>query len=145
MTIYIEFKKSKLRVRIGPENVEIIVSSNFYSLIPSTESYYMFRDDETNARLKDLVDRHRNQLSLLGKIRYWFFRNSVFSLIDKEVQDLVTTEQIYAYATLILDARLNWIIKKPEMFDSTNLEDIEKIKHTYINRGRIKGNELISN
>lgn len=144
MTIYIEFKKSKLRAMIGTEEIEIIVPLNFYSLVPRTESYYMFGDDETNVRLKDLVDRHRNRLGLFGKIRYWFFRNSVFSLVDKEAQDLATVEQIYAYATLILDARVIWIIKKPETFNSTNLKDIDKIKHTYINRGQIKAGGLIS-
>lgn len=144
MNIYIEFKKSKLRVRIGTEEIEVMIPSNFYSLVPNTESFYMFRDDEINRQLKDLIDRHRSQLVFLRKISYWFFRNTVFSLVDKEVQDLATTEQIYAYAELILDARVNWIVKKPETFNSTNLENIKKIKHTYINRGRIKGDELIS-
>ena len=144
MNIYVEFKKPKLRVRIGTEEIEVMVPSNFYSSIPGTESFYMFRDDETINRLKDLVERHRSQLGFFGKIRYWFFRNTVFSLVDKEVQGLATLAQIVSYTGLFLDARVDWVIKKPETFDSANLKDAEKIKHTHINRGRTKGNVVLS-
>lgn len=144
MNIYIEFKKSKLRVMIGTEQIEVAIPSNFYSPVPGTESFYMFREDETNNQLKDLVERHRSHLGFLGKIRYWFFRNSVFSLVDKEVQDLTTLVQIVSYTGLFLNARVDWVIKKPEAFDSTNLNDVEKVRQTYINRGRVKGDVVLS-
>lgn len=144
MKIYIEFKKAKLRALIEANEIEVAISPNFYMPIANTEPYYMFRDEKISNQLKDFIERHRSRLSVFRKMRHLFFRNTVYSLVDSEVQNYVTAEQIFAYAELVLDARVNWIIKKPENFDSTSLINIENIKHTYINRGKIKGDIVMS-
>src|SRR5690606_3806368 len=97
MKIYIQFKKLALRIRLKAEEIEVMVPSNFYSSIPGTESFYMFRDDETNNKIKSFIERHKNNLGFFGKIRYWFFRNTVFSLVDREIHDLVTILQLGGY------------------------------------------------
>lgn len=135
MNIYIEFKKDRLRVKIGDEQLEINVREDFYSSIPGTESFQMFRDQVTIEKLKDLVNRHREKLGFLKKIQYWFLRNRVLALVDPDVQRLATIGQLHTYATCYLDGRTIAVINKPFRFDSSDLGDIEKIKDAYINRG----------
>jgi hypothetical protein len=145
MNIYAEFKRDRLRIKTGDEEIEIRISTDFYTPIPGTESFEMFRDKETNTKLKDFIDRQRNNLGLLEKVNYWFFRNRVLVLVDKEVQNLATIGQLYSYGTLNLDGRIVSIIKKPDTFDSDKLENIESIQTTSINRrGKIIGDVVIS-
>ena len=145
MNIYIEFKKDRLRVKIGTKQLETNIQGDFYSSIPGTESSYMFRDQATIEKLKDLVNRHREKLGLFKKIQYWPLRNRVLALVDHEVQKLATIGQIFTYATCFLDGRIVAVISKPVAFDSSDLGDIEKIKDAYINRGRkMKGDIIIS-
>src|SRR5688500_2504516 len=119
MNIYIEFKRDCLRMKVGNDQIEIKVHSNFYSPIPGTESFYMFQDNKTINRLKELIKRQKNNLRLFTKLKYQLLRNRVLTLVDTEVQDMVTVEQIYSYATLFLDGRVIFVIKKPSTFDST--------------------------
>ena len=125
MNIYAEFKRDRLRIKTEDEEIEIKIQADFYTPIHGTESFEMFRDKETNEKLKDLIDRHRSSLGLLERINYWLFRNRVLVLVDKEVQKLATIGQLYSYGTLNLDGRIVSIIKKPDTFDSENLESIE--------------------
>lgn len=105
----------------------------------------MFRDNETNKKLKDFIERQRSKLGPLEKVNYWFFRNRVLVLADKEVQNLATIGQLYSYGTLNLGGRIVSIIKKPDTFDSDKLENIESIQTTSINRrGKIIGDVVIS-
>jgi len=145
MDIYAEFKRDRLRIKTGGEEIEIKIQADFYTPIPGTESFEMFRDKETNKRLKDFIDRHRSNWGLLKKVNYWLFRNRVLVLVDKEVQNLATIGQLYSYGTLNLDGRIVSIIKKPDTFDSDKLENIESIQTTSINRrGNIIGDVVIS-
>lgn len=145
MDIYGEFTKDRLRFKIGTEEIEVLISDNFYLPITGTDSFYMFRDNDTIDKLKDFIERHRIILGLYRRFRYWFLRNRVFVIIDKDVQDLVTIGQIYAYLELYLDGRVISIIKKPEAFDSLQLQDIMKLRHMSINRqGKILGDVIIS-
>jgi hypothetical protein len=84
MNIYTEFKLDRLRVKTQEEEIEIKIQKDFYSPIPGTESFEMFRDEGINKILKDFIDRHRNSLGSFAKINYWFFRNRVLVLVDKE-------------------------------------------------------------
>lgn len=145
MDIYGEFKKDRLRFKIGTEEIELFISNNFYSPVTGTESFYMFRDNDTTVKLKDFIERHRKKLGLYRRFRYWFLRNRVFVIIDKDVQGLVTIGQIYAYLELHLEGRVISIIKKPETFDSLRLQDVMKLRHMSINRqGNILGDVIIS-
>jgi hypothetical protein len=145
MNIYAEFNRERLRIKTGDEEIEIEIQADFYTPILGTESFEMFRDKETNEKVKDFIDRHRSTLGLLEKINYWFFRNRVLVLVDKEVQKLATIGQLYSYGTLNLDGRIVSIIKKPDTFDSEKLENIESIQTTSINRrGKIIGDVVIS-
>lgn len=145
MDIYIEFNLNRLRVKTGDEEIEIKIHKDFYSTIPGTESFEMFRDEGTNKELTDFIGRHRNKLGLLARVNYWFFRNRVLVLVDKDVQERATIGQLYAYGTIHLDGRIVSIIKKPETFDSGRLENIELIDSTSINRrGKIIGDVVIS-
>ena len=143
MNIYGEFQKAILRVKIGTEEIKIQVQPDFYTPIPGTESFYMFRDMDIISKLKDLVDRHRKNLGLYRKLRYFPLRNRALVVVDKETQDLVTIQQIYAYVTLFLDARVVYVIKKPDNFISDKLESIENIKDSSIN-GHFDGDTIIS-
>jgi hypothetical protein len=145
MNIYIEFKRDRLRVKIGSEQLETIIQGDFYSSIPGTESSYMFRDKVTIEKLEDLVNRHREKLGFFKKIQYWSLHNRVLVLVDNEVQKLATIGQIFTYATCYLDGRIVAVINKPLTFDSSNLADVEKLKDTSINRGwKIKKDIIIS-
>ncbi|WP_276371811.1 hypothetical protein [Chryseolinea sp. H1M3-3] len=145
MNIYVEYKLGRLRLKTGEEEIEVEVQKNFYSSIPGTESFEMFRDEETIMKLSDFISRHRNKLGPLAKVNYWFFRNRVLSLVDKDVQERATIGQLYVYGTLYLDGRIVSIIKKPETFDSGKLESIELIDNTALNRrGKIIGDVIIS-
>ena len=145
MNIYAEFNRDRLRVKMGGEEIEIKIQTDFYTPIPGTESFEMFRDNETNKKLKNFIDRQRSTLGPLEKVNYWFFRNRVLVLVDKEVQNLATIGQLYSYGTLNLDGRIVSIIKKPDTFDSDKLENIESIQATSINRrGKIIGDVVIS-
>lgn len=105
----------------------------------------MFRDEKTNKNIKDFIDRQRSKFGLLEKINYWFFRNRVFVLVDKQVQELTTIGQLCSFGTLNLDGRIVSINKKPYSFDSCKLENIESIRTTSINRrGKIIGDIVIS-
>lgn len=145
MNIYAEFKRDSLRIKKGDEEIEIKIQANFYTPIPGTESFEMFRDKETNKKLKNFIDRQRSNLGLLEKVNYWFFRNRVLVLVDKEVQNLATIGQLYSYGILNFDGRIVSIIKKPDTFNSDKLENIESIQTTSINRsGKIIGDVVIS-
>jgi hypothetical protein len=83
--------------------------------------------------------------AVFKKVNYWFFRNRVLVLVDTEVQNLATIGQLHSYGTLNLDGRIVSIIKKPDTFDSDELENIESIQTTSINRrGKIVGDVVIS-
>ncbi len=86
MNIYVEFKRDRLRLKTGEEEIEIKVRPDFYSPIPGTESFYMFHDNATNNRLKDFIGRQRSNLRLFDKVKYLFLRNRVLAVIDKKVQ-----------------------------------------------------------
>jgi hypothetical protein len=145
MNIYTEFKLDRLRVKTQEEEIEIKIQKDFYSPIPGTESFEMFRDEGTNKILKDFIERHRNSLGSFAKVNYWFFRNRVLVLVDKDVQERATIGQLYAYGTIHLDGRIVSIIKKPDTFNSDRLENIESIRNTSINRqGKIIGDVMIS-
>lgn len=145
MNIYTEFKADKIRIKTGDDEIEINIRADFYSAIPGTESFEMFRDDGTSKQIRDFINGHRNKKGLLERIRYWFFRNSVLVLVDKEAQNLATIGQLHSYATIYMDGRIVSIIKKPDSFDSNKLEDIESINKTSINkRGQTNADVVIS-
>jgi len=145
MNIYTEFKADKIRIKTGVEEIELNIRADFYSSIPRTESFEMFQDNETTRKIKDFIDRHRTKFGLLEKLNYWFLRNRVLVLVDKEVQNLATIGQLCSFGTIHLEGRIVSIIKKPDSFDSNNLQNIESIQTTSINRrGKIIGDVVIS-
>jgi hypothetical protein len=133
MTVYGEFKKDRIRFSINGEEISIKVGTKFYSKADKKESYHMFTDKAINKRIQEFVNKHRNKLPLLEKLKYIFLRNTVVILVDKDVQPVLTMRLIQAYATLSLDARAVDVIKKPDDFFDNHLESIESIRNLNLN------------
>lgn len=144
MNIYGELKKNRIRLKINTEKIEIKVRSDFYSKIKGTESYHMFFDTITNNKIKDFVTKHRKNLGLYKTLTYMFLRNRALVMVDRDVQELMTIRLVHAYATLSLDARVVYVIRKPDNFADDKLETIESIKETYLNNGQINEDTPIS-
>jgi hypothetical protein len=144
MNIYCELKKNRIRIKINAEEIEIKVRSDFYSKIKGTASYHMFLDTISNDKIKDFVTRHRKNLGLYNTFRYIFLRNRALVIVDRDVQELMTVRLVHAYATLSLDARVVYVIRKPNNFTDDKLETIESIKETYLNNGQINEDAPIS-
>jgi len=144
MNIYGELKKNRIRLKINSEEIEIKIRSDFYSKIKGTETYHMFLDTITNNKIKDFVTRHRKKLGLYETFKYMFLRNRALVMVDRDVQEFMTIRHVHAYATLSLDARVVYVIRKPNNFADAKLETIESIKETYLNNGRINEDTPIS-
>lgn len=139
MNIYCELKKNRIRLKIGSEETEIKIRPDFYAKIKGTETYLMFRDKATNAKIGEFIARHRSKLGLFGIFRYMFLRNRALVMLDREVQELMTIRLADAWATLSLDARVVHIVKRPVNFVDSKLEDIESICETGKNNGSNAG------
>jgi hypothetical protein len=126
MNIYCEFRKERIRIKINGEEIAVMLRDDFYPR-------KMFKDTITNNKLEGFVYYHRKNLGLLDRIKYRFEKNRVLILINKEIQEFVTIRQMYNYASLFLDGKHVYIIRKRDDFNSDKLEETEKITDEYIN------------
>ena len=126
MNVYCEFRKERIRIKINGEEIAVMLRDDFYPR-------KMFKDTITNNKLEGFVYYHRKKLGLIDRIKYRFEKNRVLILINKEVQEFVTIRQMYNYASLFLDGKHVYIIRKREDFNSDKLEETEKITDEYIN------------
>ncbi|HEY5916028.1 MAG TPA: hypothetical protein VIU13_01440 [Chryseolinea sp.] len=126
MNVYCEFRKERIRIKINGEEIAVMLRDDFYPR-------KMFKDTITNNKLEGFVYYHRKKLGLIDRIKYRFEKNRVLILINKEVQEFVTIRQMYNYASLFLDGKHVYIIRKRDDFNSDKLEETEKITDEYIN------------
>ena len=126
MNIYCEFRKERIRIKINGEEIAVMLRDDFYPR-------KMFKDTITNNKLEGFVRYHRKKLGLIDRIKYRFEENRVLILINKEIQEFVTIRQMYNYASLFLDGKHVYIIRKRDDFNSDKLEETEKITDEYIN------------
>jgi hypothetical protein len=126
MNIYCEFRKERIRIKINGEEIAVMLRDDFYPR-------KMFKDTITNNKLEGFVYYHRKNLGLLDRIKYRFEKNRVLILVNKEIQEFVTIRQMYNYASLFLDGKHVYIIRKRDDFNSDKLEETEKITDEYIN------------
>lgn len=136
MNVYCELLMGRIRIKIDGDEIALQVTPEFYST-------KMLKDSVTTSKLKAYVQWNKNALSLLEKIKYPFELNRVFMLVNNDVQEKVTIRQIHDFATLYLDGKSVYIIPKPEGFDSTELEHVERIRTEYVN-GRHHGDTAIA-
>ena len=126
MNIYCEFRKERIRIKINGEEIAVMLRDDFYPR-------KMFKDTITNNKLEGFVHYHRKKLGLIDRIKYRFEENRVLILINKEIQEFVTIRQMYNYASLFLDGKHVYIIRKRDDFSSDKLEETEKITDEDIN------------
>lgn len=126
MNIYCEFKKEKIRIKIGRDEIAVQLRDDFYPR-------KMFKDAITNNKLEGFVIIHKKALGLIERLKYRFQKNRVLILIHQEIQKFVTIRQIYNYASLFLEGKNVYIIRQKGDFNCDNLEELEKISDQYIN------------
>jgi hypothetical protein len=144
MNIYCELKRNRIKLKIGSEEIEIRIRPDFYSKINGTETYQMFRDKAANGKIRDLVSRHRKKLGLFETWKYLFLRNTAFAMVDEDVQEWMTIRLVHAYATLSLDARVVYVVKRPDHFIDGKLETIESLREANLDNGEMDGDVPIS-
>ena len=126
MNIYCEFRRERIRIKINGEEIAVMLRDDFYPR-------KMFKDTITNNKLEGFVYNHRKKLGLIDRLKYRFEKNRVLILISREIQEFVTIRQMYNYASLFLEGKHVYIIRKRDDFNSDKLEDLENISHEYIN------------
>jgi hypothetical protein len=136
MNIYCEFLKEKIRIKINGEEIAVQLRDDFYPR-------KMFKDGITNNKLEGFVVYRKKSLGIIDRLKYRFVKNRVLILISKDIQELVTIRQIYNYASLILDAKFVYIIRKIDTINSEKLEELEKVSNDYIN-GRYHDDTIIA-
>ena len=125
MNIYCELLLDKIRIKIDGEELAFQVTNGFYD-------NKMSKDFMVGTRIKGYVYYHKTGLSLLEKLQNSISGNKVYALVDQDVQERVTMRNIHDFASRFLDARPVFIIPKPSSFDSTQLENMTKIRTEYI-------------
>lgn len=136
MNVYCEMLLERIRIKIDGDETAFQTTTDFYNTKMSKASLIA-------SRLKNFVLWNKDGLSLLDKIKYPFEMNRVFILVNRDVQEKVTIRQIHDFATQYLDGKTIYIIPKPDNFDSSELEHIERIRTEYIN-GRQHGDTAIA-
>lgn len=126
MNIYCEFKKERIRIKIGRDEIAVQLRDDFYPR-------KMFKDTITNNKLEGFVIIHKKALGLFERLKYRFQKNRVLILIHQEIQKFVTIRQIYNYASLFLEGKYVYIIRQKGDFNCEKLEELEKISDQYIN------------
>lgn len=126
MNIYCEFKKERIRIKINGEEIAVQLRDDFYPR-------KMFKDAITNNKLEGFVYYHRKKLGIIDRLKYRFEKNRVLILVDQEIQEFVTIRQMYNYASLFLEGKYVFVIRKKDDFNSDKLEELEKISDQYIN------------
>jgi hypothetical protein len=126
MNIYCEFKKEKIRIKINGDEIAVQLRDDFYPR-------KMFKDAITSNKLEGFVYYHRKNLGLIDRLKYRFEKNRVLILINREIQEFVTIRQMYNYASLFLEGKYVYIIRKRDGYNSDRLEEIESISDEYIN------------
>lgn len=143
MKIYAELKLNGIFLQIDGERLEIRIKPEFYRKVKGTESYQMFLDKTINSKISGFINKQRNKLGFYQKLGYIFLRNTAFVLVDDDVQKLTTIRLLHAYATLSLDARVIYILRRPEDFPG-DLEAMEKMKEEFVNNGKYDQDRLMS-
>ncbi|HMG90380.1 MAG TPA: hypothetical protein VK589_09975 [Chryseolinea sp.] len=126
MTIYCEFRKERIRIKINGDEIAVQLRDDFYPR-------KMFKDAITNNKIEGFVYYHRKNLGIIDRLKYRFEKNRVLLLINREIQELVTIRQMYNYASLFLEGKYVYVIRKRDDFNSDKLEELEKISDEYIN------------
>jgi hypothetical protein len=126
MNIYCEFRKDRIRIKINGDEIAIQLRDDFYPR-------KMFKDAITNNKMEGFVYFHRKNLGIIDRLKYRFEKNRVLILISREIQEFVTIRQIYNYASLFLEGKYVYVIRDKPGFNTTKLEELEKISDEYIN------------
>ena len=129
MNVYCELLLDRIRLKIDGEELSFQVNSGFYA-------HRMLVITGISSRIKGFVRYHQSDMNVLQKIRQRIVKNKVFVLVNQDVQQYVTLKHIHEFATRFLDGGGMFIIPKPPNFDSTNLENVEKIRSEYIRGGQ---------
>ena len=125
MNVYCELLLDRIRIKIDGEELAFQVNAGFYS-------HRMLVMSGISSRIKGFVKYHQSDMNFFQRTAHRIARNKVFILVNQDVQQYVTLKQIHEFAARFLDGGNMFIIPKPSTFDSTNLENIDKIRSEYI-------------
>jgi len=141
---YTIFKKNHLEIELCNEEISIPIPENFYSPIPDTESYRMFKEELIITRIKEFIKRQKGNLTFIERIKHRLLLNDVILLIGKDIENTVSLRQLYDFTVLFFNCLNVSILKYPKQLKLMELKELENIKHYSINNGKFPDNIPVS-
>ncbi len=125
MNIYCELLIDRIRVLIDDEEIAFQVTDGFYA-------NKMLAKSGLSSRIQGYVTYHQSDMNVFQRIAHKFSRNSIYVLVNQDVQQHVTLRQIHEFAARRMFGGTMYIIPKPLNFDSTRLESIAALQQSNI-------------